>query len=300
MPSRSRAAATFLNCVALVLALVACGGARPTETPAPGANAPTSVFVSPTPTYAVEVTKDIEYLTLLGPGAPVQKLDVYAPAGPGLWPVVVLMHTVFQSKDTVAYSSLAKELAGRGVVVFVPSWRFKSATVMEAARDNGREYREMHESCVCTVRFARERAAGYGGDPGRITVFGHEEIGLETAFLGDDLLDRWEELALLRGGPAPQAECVAGEVTAHVDAYVGFGGDFEIYEVLKDQDPELWELTSPFALIGPNPGLRVYIVRGELDAPTYTETAMEYHEALVKAGYDASMTVLGTSALWLK
>ncbi len=294
MLSSNRGTATFLICTVLALALAACGGARPTATPGPASNAPTSVFVSPTPSYPVEVTKDIEYVTLLEPGAPVQKLDVYAPTEPGPWPVVVLMHAPFQSKDAAAYKSLGQELAGRGLVVFVPDRRSESGTIMEAARDNGREIREVQESHNCSVRFARERAADWRGDPSRITVFGHDGSGLEMALIGDDLQGVWEQFAALRGGPPRQTECLAEGGIARVDAYVWFYGDTRIYEVLKDSDPELWELTSYFALIGRNPSLQVHLFHGEKDAPTLIERAEEYHEALVDAGYDASLTVLGT------
>jgi hypothetical protein len=83
--------------------------------------------------------------------------------------------------------------------------------------------------------------------------------------------------------------------TARVDAYVTYAGDFHIYEVLKDSDPGLWELTSPHALIGRNPSLPINIVRGEGDAATLLDRAVELHRALVDAGYDATLTMLGTA-----
>jgi len=242
----------------------------------------------------VEVTKDVEYVALLQPGAPVQKLDVYAPTELGPWPVVVLMHSSYQSKDNATYTSFGEELAGRGVVVFVPQRRSQCATVMEYAQNNGMELREVHESWACAIRFVRERAADFRGDPGQVTVFGHGGTGLETAFIGDDLQQVWEEVASLRGGPPPQTDCLAGGVTAHVDAYVGYNADYKVWEILRDSDPELWELTSPFALIGRNPSLLVHLVQREKDAPTLFERAVEYHEALVDAGYDATLTALGS------
>jgi acetyl esterase/lipase len=241
----------------------------------------------------VEVTKDVEYVTLLQPGAPVQKLDVYAPTELGPWPVVVLMHSAYQSKDNAQYTSFGEELAGRGVVVFVPQRRSPCATVMECAQDNGRDIREVHESWACAVRFVRERAADYGGDAGWVTVFGHGGGPLETALMGDDLQQLWEEVASLRGGPPPQTDCLAGGVTAHVDAYVDYNADYKVWEILRDSDPELWELTSPFALIGRNPSLLVHLVQAEKEAPALFERAVEYHEALVNAGYDATLTALG-------
>jgi DNA-binding transcriptional regulator YhcF (GntR family) len=45
-------------------------------------------------------------------------------------------------------------------------------------------------------------------------------------------------------------QCLAPDASAHVDAYVDYGPYFEIYEVLREMDPELWELNNFFALIG--------------------------------------------------
>jgi hypothetical protein len=278
----------------LTVVLVAVLGCAPGAAPTPTQVAPTSTstFVQPTPSYTVEVTEDVEYLKLLQPDAPVQKLDVYAPTETGPWPVVVVMHAWFQSKDTTAYSSIAKELAGRGAVVFVPQRRSPCSMLSECAEDNGRDLREVHESWACAVRFARERAADYGGEPGWITVFGHDSSGLETAFMGDDVQQAWEEFASNRGGPPPQTECLAVEASARVDAYIGYGGDYDFYERLNESDPDLWELTSFFGLIGRNPSLPVHLVFGEMANPAYIERAVALHEALVNAGYDATLTLL--------
>jgi len=277
--------------VVLVTVLGCAPGAAPTPTEVAATS--TSTYVQPTPSYTVEVTKDIEYLTLPEPDAPVQTLDVYAPTEPGPWPVVVVMHAWFQAKDNSAYTSLGEDLAGRGVVVFVPQRRSESGTLVDAARDNGREFRELHESWACAVRFTRERAVDYGGDAGWITVFGHESAGLDAAFIGDDLQQVWEEVASNRGGPPPQTDCLAVEDSAHVDAYIGYGGDYDFYERLSESDPDLWELTSPFALIGRNPSLHVYLVQGGMANPSFVERSVALHEALVNAGYDAAQVLVG-------
>ncbi len=278
----------------LMVVLVTVFGCAPGGAPAPTEVAPTSTstFVQPTPSYSVEVTEDIEYLTLLEPDAPVEMLDVYAPTEPGPWPVVVLMHAWFQSKDTVAYSSLAEELAGRGLVVFVPQRRSPCLMLSECTEDNGRDLREVHESWACAVRFARERAADYGGEPGWITVFGHDSSGLETALMGDNLQQVWDEFASNRGGPPSQTECLAGKDSAHVDAYVGYSGDYDFYERLSESDPDLWKVSSFFGVIGSGPSLPVHLVFGEMANPAWVEKAEEYHQVLVDAGYDAALTLL--------
>jgi hypothetical protein len=105
---------------------------EPEDTPTsiPPTSPPTATFAAPTPSHTVEVTKDVEYVRLLEPDAPVQQLDVYAPAEPGPWPVIVLNHAWYQTKDAVVYSGLAKELVGRGFVVFAPSRRSDLTTLL--------------------------------------------------------------------------------------------------------------------------------------------------------------------------
>ena len=279
--------------VVLIAVLGCAPGAAPTPTEVAPTSTPTSTFVQPTPSYAVEVTKDIEYLTLLEPDAPVQKLDVYAPTEPGPWPVVVVHHGWYQSKDNTLYTSFAEELAGRGVVVFVPERRSPCSTLLECVEDDGMDLREVQESWACGVRFARGTAADYGGDPGWLTVFGHESSGWEAAFMGDDLQQAWDEAASNRGGPPPQTECLAVEDSANVDAFIGYGGDYEYYERLSESDPDLWALTSPFGLIGRNTSLVVHLVHGGMANPTNIERAVALHEAQVNAGYDSTQTLLG-------
>jgi len=279
----------------LTVVLITLLGCAPGAAPASTAVEPTvtAEFVQPTPTYSVEVTTDVEYLRLLQPDAPVQKLDVYAPTEGGPWPVVVILHAWYQNKENPIYASFAEELAGRGVVVFVPQRRYESPTLYEYVQDNGRDIREVQGSWACGIQFARGHAADYGGDGGRITVLGDGASGLETAFFGDDLQPLWEEFASLRGGPPPQTECLGAGDSARVDVYIGYGGDLEYYERLSESDPELYELTSPFAVIGRSPSLRVHIVQGGMGNPSYIERAVEYHENLVEEGYDASQTLLG-------
>jgi hypothetical protein len=240
----------------------------------------------------VEVTEDIEYLTLLQADEPVQELDVYAPTEPGPWPVVVLHHGGYQTKDNPIYSSFAEELAGRGLVVFVPQRRTTCNLLFECAENDGAELLEVYESWACAIRFAEETAADYGGDPESLVVFGHGSAGLETVLMGEDLEQEWEEFASNRGGPLPQTECLAAGGSAEVETFVSYGGEYDFYEELEDSDPELWEMTDYFALIGRGPSLRMHLVFGELANPALIEKAGEFREALVDAGYDATVTML--------
>lgn len=271
----------------LVIVLIFLLACTPQPTPIPTPE-PTIPFIAPTPPYQVKVTKDIEYVRLLAADEQPLMLDVYAPAETGSWPVVVLLISGFQTKDSAAYTTLSKDLAGRRVVVFTPQRRSISATVLDAAKENGWEYREVHECWACSVRYAREKAADYGGDGSRITVFGHDGGGFTAAFMGDDQEQARDEAAALMGGPPVQTECLAGDVSAGVEAFVVYSGDCRVYEVLKDSHPEQYALTSPYALIGRNKDLRIYLVMGKEEAPDMYQRMVDYQDALVEAGYDVT------------
>jgi dienelactone hydrolase len=291
MKTRKRLLGVGLVLAAVLMMLVSCAG-QATPTAVPPTSAPTPTFIAPTPSHTVDVTKDVEYVNLVPPDAPAQKLDVYAPSEPGPWPVLILNHAWYQSKDAVVYANLAKDLAGRGLVVFVPSRRSDTATLAEGAKDNGRDFREAQESWACAIRFAREHAAEYGGDPDKLTMFSHGTSGLQVALLGDDMQPAWDALAAKRGGPPPQTECLSKEGSAQIKRYVSYAGEFDWYDKLKEMDPELYELTSFLALSPKNPDLRLHLVAGDMAAPDDVELTAEYRETLASTGHDATVTML--------
>ncbi len=277
----------------IAITVMGCGGGAPEAAPTAVQPIATPTFVQPTPAFTVEETKDLDYTAPLQDGVSAQKLDVYAPAEPGAWPVVVLVHPFGLTKEVVALPSIAKELAGRGAVVFVPNWR--AYMIGEAVENDGLLFREGAEELVCATRFARARAGDYGGDPGRLTVVGYSTPGgaaIVAALAGDDSQRSWEEFASSRGGPPSQVGCLESESSADVDALVEYGGKYTNVEYLKEEAPELWELCSPFANIGKNPGLLIHLVHGERDQVTSVDKAAQFHQALVEAGYDATLTIV--------
>lgn len=256
--------------------------AAPTETPGP----------TPSP---LQVTKDITYTTSLQPEARARALDVYAPAVPGPWPVVVLVPGFQMRKE--GYRPISEAIASQGAVVFTIDWAaWPSPT--GAAQGSGAKLREWSETVTCAARFARATASDYGGDPGRVTLVGHSlggGLGLWEALGGDDLESLWEGLAAARGGPPPQIDCLASGVSAYPDAFVGYGGAYASFEFLKEEDPEMWEVASPFAFIGGNPNLRIRFIHGEWDSvipAEHVDLSVQLLEDLTDAGYDATWTAV--------
>jgi acetyl esterase/lipase len=265
-----------------------------TNTPSPEPTATATETPEPT-SFPLEVTKDITYTTSLQPDVHDRALDVYVPAGPGPWPVVVVVHGFQMRKE--GYRLISEAIARRGAVVFTVDWAAWTSPT-RAAQGSGAKLREWSETVTCAVRFARAMASDYGGDPGRVTLVGHSAgggLGLWEALAGDDLEPLWEGLAAARGGPPPQIECLVSEGSAYPDAFVGYGGAYTYFEFLKEEDPEMWEVASPFAFIGGNPNLRIRFIHGEWDSmipAEHVERSLQFLEELTDAGYDANWTTV--------
>jgi acetyl esterase/lipase len=195
------------------------------------------------------------------------------------------------------YRLISEAIAHQGAVVFTIDWAAWTSPT-RAAQGSGAKLREWSETVTCAVRFARATASDYGGDPERVTLVGHSAgggLGLWEALAGNDLEPLWEGLASMRGGPPPQIDCLASGVSAYPDAFVGYGGAYASLEFLEEEDPEMWEVASPFAFIGGNPNLRIRFIHGEWDSvipAEHIDLSLQLLEDLTDAGYDATWTVV--------
>jgi acetyl esterase/lipase len=273
----------------MTMLAVACATTAPERTAIPATGTP----VPPTPTaapaatttpsspaeaatLATEVTRQILYANVSGLAT---HLDVHAPSEPGPWPVVVVVHGGMQSGSHL--ERLAEGIASQGAVVYNIDVEFTFPHIIGIER------------IACAVRFARATAADYGGDPSRITLVGNEtgaSTGAVVALAGDDF----------------EGDCVVMDGSALVDALVGYEGTYDYattvysvsmdHTVLEDEDPELWQAINPYSHIGRNPDLQVRLVHGDavdvLWREVPPEVSIEFHQALVDAGYDVALTVL--------
>lgn len=96
------------------------------------------------------------------------RLDVYAPRGPGPHPVVVFVHGggwVLGDRQQVGgnYPQLGRRLAGQGIVAMVISYRL------------GFSYRHpaQVDDVARALSWALSHAAEYGGDPNAVFAMGH-------------------------------------------------------------------------------------------------------------------------------
>jgi acetyl esterase/lipase len=244
------------------------GRLRPTKTPSPTpATSPT-----PTPTsIAITIAKDIPYTSEL-------KLDVYAPGAPGPWPVVVVYHGGNVTKTSTA--GLSRAIAGRGAVVFTPTWHSSQPSPDDV--ENG-TIGQGFEDAACAVRFARKSAPEYGGDPARIVAIGHSAGGPAAAVMA-------------LAGDNFKGDCLIHEGSALADAFVGLEGAYNlplyvqksVYELAA---PEVWAEISAYTYINQQPirkDMVIQIVVGSTEELIADGEAL--YKALKAAGYSPLFT----------
>jgi dienelactone hydrolase len=95
------------------------------------------------------------------PIADVTTADVYRASDADGAPVVVMLHGTGGERSEL--DGFAREVAASGAVVVVPTWPV--FTERPGELEVGEIHRRQTEAVVCSLRFARETAAEFGGDP---------------------------------------------------------------------------------------------------------------------------------------
>ena len=127
-----------------------------------------------------------------------QRLDVWVPAerrssGDKLPVVVFFYGGGWNSGSRGEYGFAGSAYAGQGFVALVPDYRLVPSARFPAFLEDG----------ALAVRWAREHAARYGGDPNRITLAGHSAGGYIAAMLALD--ERWLQRAGVPAGTVKSA-----------------------------------------------------------------------------------------------
>ena len=304
---------TALAVAAAMALAVACGGssdseetaaaASPSVTATPTATRTPTATPTPTPTPTPEPTPppptvvDAVYAEPAQESAQAWTLDIYAPSEPADVPAVVLLPGASSTKASATFQQLARDIADLGAVVFLPDFRTGSAPAMFRV-ENATPLRESTEGVACAIKFARANAVDYGGGSDRVIVVGQSArvaLGLLAALIGDDLAAVWDEIAVARGTPLPQLDCVSAEGSAQLDAFVGYGGGYNVMELVKAEDPELAAVMTPDTYIGANTDVVLRFINGTMDT-TVPRFLQEQHEALSQtladAGYDSTWTTV--------
>lgn len=171
-------------CLAILSALVLAGCSA------------TGVLNALSPTRSLRIATDIAY----APG-PRHGLDVYAPRNASRAPVVVFIYGgSWDSGARGDYAFVGSALARRGFVAIIPDYRLNPEVRFPAfLEDNAK-----------AVRWAKDHAAAYGGDPDRLVLLGHSAGAYNTAMLAIDAtwlnavgLDPRRDLAGMMGLAGP-------------------------------------------------------------------------------------------------
>jgi acetyl esterase/lipase len=187
-------------------------------------------------------------------------LDIYARSDAAHGPVLVLLHGCCGDRRDL--TQLARGLAVEGAVVFNASWR---------SLPSGGQYPYVYNEAACAVRFARARAAEYGGDPRRITLLGWSDgalLGAVVAAAGDDftgdcsvdgsaLPDAFVGVGAFLGWPVA-ADGVVDARYVNDRTSVFFGGD-------PQGAPAAWRGGSPYTYVDRRPTLDIGLVVGAGD-----------------------------------
>jgi len=125
--------------------------------------------------HGVEVTRSVAY----GEGSR-RTLDIYRPSAAAAAPVVVFFYGgSWQSGHKEMYLFVAAAMARRGYVIVVPDYRVYPEVRYPDFLDDGAR----------AVRWAKDNAARFGGDPQKLFVMGHSAGAYIAAMLAFD--GRW-------------------------------------------------------------------------------------------------------------
>jgi len=162
------------------------------------------VAATPSVAQGVQISKSLPYA-----GGARHSLDVYRPSGARRAPVIVFIYGgSWQNGEKSTYSFVGEALARRGYITLIPDYR-----VYPAVRIGG-----MLEDCAQVVKWARDNAARFGGDPNTIYLMGHSAGAYNAAMLSFD--GRW----LKSAGLSPRQ--IAG--------FIGVSGPYDFLP-LKDR-----------------------------------------------------------------
>ncbi|UCD40869.1 MAG: alpha/beta hydrolase [Chloroflexota bacterium] len=238
----------------------------------------TEIFPEPTHTdlsavsHQIEVIRDIPY-TSQG------KLDVYQPDGPGPWPVVVALHGGGQSKEL--FNVFSKRIAELGAVVFTPTWHSSEPQGDPLTKDI---ITAGNQDAACALRFARQRAKDFDGDPSRLVVVGYSgggTAGAVIALAGDEF----------------EGDCLVSGHSSIPDAFIGIDGAYDLVnccvpdDLYKKGSPEDWALIVPFTYLDRqfvNPTVKFSLIVG--GTPELVEMAETFNDRLQEVGIESTLT----------
>lgn len=317
MRSKTVRSKTLGAFVALAIAVSGCGSSADDES---GSTAETTSTTADTAASPPEpevpefaLAQDVPYFDD-APGLSTPVLDVYAPAEDGLWPIVVTFHPDAAVHTKASTTGLARSIAEQGAVVINPTYGGPGTDVGRSAE----LFRTNVDQSTCSVWFAIENAAEFGGDVSDIRLVGFSgganmaaavamypsdddsrcsspatdfTVSEVVAFEGDFVLGAgWDDV--VRDDPTFYEDMT---VWSHIEGYTGgpirvlvdsettiaITGVEEFLDLRHPDGPvrEAWEALG---------------VIGE-DRATLVQANTMFHDLLLEAGKETSLTTIEAS-----
>jgi len=240
-----------------------------------------------------------DYLALSGPkpdrhiaygGAPSQFIELFKPAGPGPFPVVILIHG---GCWTVHFGGIAQmhNMAGALVKQGIAVWNVEYRRVDE----EGGGYPGMYQDVATAVDRLRQEAAAHQLDLTRVAAMGHSAGGH---------LAQWaaSRHKLAQSSPAWRAAPLAIPHVISLGGLADLRNEEQLIKTSCERDmvqlaglpsaarPDVFSDTSPAELL-PS-GVRTVLVTGELDTVSPVRVAQDYARRARAAGDAAEVVVL--------
>jgi acetyl esterase/lipase len=211
-------------------------------------------------------------------------LDVYRPQDDSTdLPVVVMIHGCCGDRADLGVMPAA--VAKAGTVVFNTDW---------SGVKPGTDFREGYAEVACAVRYAREHAEDYGGDPRSVTLFGWSDGAMAAAVVaagGATTLNDRGCHAPPDGGIPDALVGVAGFYGWTLPVSPIFASDRAVEFVggSPSTSPGLWRRASPYGWLASSLPRCATLIVGETD-PLRAD-ALRYAAALRKTGHSVRLVI---------
>jgi acetyl esterase/lipase len=196
---------------------------------------------------------------------PRQRLDVYAPrVARQPAPVLVFFYGgAWNSGRRQDYAFVGQALAARGFVTVIPDYRLYPQVRYPAFLDDG----------AGAVRWARDHAAAFGGDPARIVLAGHSAGAYNAVMLALDV-------AFLRR---------AGVDPSNIRAAAGLSGPYDFLPLKAQSTRDAFGAAEDLPATQPINHVSaasppVFLAHGERDTLVYPRNSTTLGAALTRAG----------------
>jgi acetyl esterase/lipase len=218
------------------------------------------------------------------------RMDVFAPAAPGPWPLVVLLPGGPKPPSAYGYvNGGARAIAAAGAVVMTAAWRMSDGY--------GGGWRSSFEDVACAVGVARATAAAYGADPAHVTLAAHSLgawIAAVVALTPTDFAPPAGRCAATAGALRPDALVTLSGAVDQVRRQ-GLGRAYVegFLHSTRATRPERWAAADPFALAAKHPpGVPVTVVGAGRDTVVAASRARAFSRALREAGHSSRLVVV--------